>query len=268
VDFYSPVTGHLGVRKPPIPVEVKAYVRGRVKEVLPGEGVVVRTTGALVQGIFGVGPERFGRLAVAAKRPDEEFTPAAVPPDCRGLVLVAGSCVSLEALKLAAARGAVGLVVGGIQDATLTEYVGRQIGVAVTGEERVPVTVVLTEGFGAMPMAARTFKLFLELVGRECSLSGATQIRAGVQRPEVVVPIEFADGEAGAARASGGGELLVGAQIRVIRVPYFGLLGTVTALPAELARLESGSLVRVLGAKLADGRQVIVPRANVEIIAG
>ena len=267
VDFYSAVTGHLGIRKPPVPVEVRAYIRGRVKEVLPGEGVVLRTTGALVQGIFGVGPERTGRVAVVAKRPDEELAAAALPPDCRDLVLVAGSTVSLEVLQLAAARGAAGLVVGGIQDATLTAYVGRRIGVAVTGQEHVPLTLVLTEGFGAMPMAARTFELFTSLAGRECSLSGATQIRAGVQRPEVVVPIEFGAGDSGGAAASGGGELVVGTAVRVIRVPYFGLLGTVTALPAELLRVESGSLVRVLKARLADGREVVVPRANVEIIS-
>ncbi|HOX05140.1 MAG TPA: hypothetical protein PK280_01970, partial [Planctomycetota bacterium] len=106
------------------------------------------------------------------------------------------------------------------------------------------------------------------LAGRECSLSGATQIRAGVLRPEVVVPIDFSEGAVGAARAGGGGELNVGTPIRVIRVPYFGMLGNVTALPPELVTLESGSHVRVLKAKLADGREVTVPRANVEIIAG
>ena len=268
VDFFSTVTGHLGIRKPPVPIEVKAYVRGRIKEILPAEGVVVETTGALVQGIFGVGPERVGRISVVAKRPDEELAESAVPTDCRGLVLVGGSSVSLPVLRLAASRGAVGMVVGGIQDAALTEYVGRRIGVAVTGQENVPVTLVLTEGFGSMPMAARTFELFLKMAGRECSLSGATQIRAGVQRPEVVVPIDFSDGAVGAARAEGGGELNPGTAIRVIRVPYFGMLGTVTALPAELMTLESGSHVRVLKAKLADGREVTVPRANVEIIAG
>ena len=35
---------------------------GEVAEVLPGEGVVVETTGALVQGIFGVGGECFGTV--------------------------------------------------------------------------------------------------------------------------------------------------------------------------------------------------------------
>jgi len=62
-------------------------------------------------------------------------------------------------------------------------------------------------------------------------------------------------------------ELKPGAAIRVIREPYFGALGTVTGLPSTLQVLESGTEVRVLTAKLADGREVTVPRANVEITA-
>ena len=57
------------VREPPIPVEVNAYVRGRVVEELPGEGVVVEATGALLQGIFGVGGETWGALAMAVDSP-------------------------------------------------------------------------------------------------------------------------------------------------------------------------------------------------------
>ena len=39
-------------------------------------------------------------------------------------------------------------------------------------------------------MAARTFGLFQALQGRTASINGATQIRAGVIRPEVIVPLE------------------------------------------------------------------------------
>jgi hypothetical protein len=67
--------------------------------------------------------------------------------------------------------------------------------------------------------------------------------------------------------AADGFELKPGSSIRVIREPYFGLLGTVTELPAQLVTLDSGTHVRVLKAKLGDGRDVTVPRANVEIIA-
>ncbi len=267
VDFFSPVTGHLGVRKPPVPVEVNAYISGQVREVIPEEGVVVEATGALIQGIFGVGPERVGRLAVVTGRPDEELRPGDLPADCRGKVLVGGSGASIETLRLAAERGAVGLVIGGLADAVLTEYLGRRMGVAVTGQENVPLTVILTEGFGRMPMAGRTFELFMRLSAMECSMSGATQIRAGVLRPEVAVPIKFdEDHEKTITLAARKGELAAGTPVRVIRVPYFGRLGEVVELPPEPQLVESGSRVRVLRARLAGGETVTVPRANVEII--
>ena len=40
------------------------------------------------------------------------------------------------------------------------------------------------------------------------------------------------------------------------------------ALPSELVKVESETWVRVLSAKLQDGREVTVPRANVELIEG
>jgi hypothetical protein len=62
-------------------------------------------------------------------------------------------------------------------------------------------------------------------------------------------------------------ELTVGTPIRVIREPYFGKLGTVTELPAQLQKVESGTEVRVLKANIEGEGEVMVPRANVEIIA-
>ena len=63
--------------------------------------------------------------------------------------------------------------------------------------------------------------------------------------------------------------LSVGAAIRIIREPYFGLLATVSALPTALTTIDSGAEVRVLEAQLVStGQSVTVPRANVEIVAG
>ncbi len=45
------------------------------------------------------------------------------------------------------------------------------------------------------------------------------------------------------------------------------MLGKVTGLPHQLVALESGTEVRVLNAKLDNGEEVTVPRANVEIMA-
>jgi hypothetical protein len=60
----------------------------------------------------------------------------------------------------------------------------------------------------------------------------------------------------------------VGDLIRLIREPYFGTIARVRALPAELQLIPTESHVRVLVATLPDGRDVTIPRANVEMIEG
>ena len=173
----------------------------------------------------------------------------------------------------------IGMVGGGIIDRELMDYLadalnqpGYDIGVAITGQEPIAFTLMVTEGFGAIKMAARTFALFQSLEGKTASINGATQIRAGVIRPEVIVPLEFSAASCPSGTASmdtdTSGQLSVGTPIRIIREPYFGLLANVTALPSELVQVESETLVRVLQAQLANGSHVTVPRANVEIIEG
>ena len=96
-------------------------------------------------------------------------------------------------------------------------------------------------------------------------MNGATQIRAGVIRPEVVIPRAEQEhiGAIGETEVQG---LTSGSPIRVIRHPYFGRLGNVTNLPAPLHTLESESKARVLEVEFEDGTTAIVPRANVEMI--
>jgi len=116
-------------------------------------------------------------------------------------------------------------------------------------------------------MAARTFDLLKAKDGKKASINGATQIRAGVIRPEIIFAEPEAEPQVEAGSAQWGrAALQEGDAVRLIRDPYFGLIGSVTALPQELARIPSESLARVLEVRLADGRKVVVPRANVEII--
>ncbi len=271
IEMLSEQTGHLGIRMAPTPVEKDAYIRGIVKEVIPEEGVIVECRGALVQGIFGVGGERQGKIAVVTDGADSILTDTLITPEHAGCILVGGSNVTAAALRKAAQVGTAAIVVGGIVDRDLIEYLREalkdpsfDIGVAITGHEPIPFTLVVTEGFGTIRMAHRTFELLKSLNGASASVNGATQIRAGVIRPEVIAPSDAA-GSATADEA-GSSQLIVGTHIRVIREPYFGQLGHVTALPPELQQVESETHVRVLQARLEDGREVTVPRANVEII--
>ncbi len=264
VEYYAPATGHMGIREPDKLLQVDAYIKGAITEIFPGDGVAVTTHGALIQGIFGVGGERTGTIRMIASSPEEQLTAEKIPADCKNQILVGGSVVTADALRKTAESGGVGVIVGGIVNEELSDFLGYEIGVAITGQEDIDLTLVVTEGFGQMNMARRTFDLLKELDGMDASFSGATQIRAGAVRPEIIVPAaDIAD----AVEEEISQQLIVGTNIRIIRVPYFGKLASVTALPSEPREIDTGSKVRMLEAKLADSGEVVaVPRANVEII--
>jgi hypothetical protein len=265
LESVSAVTGQLMVREPPIPVEVNAYVRGRVVAELPGEGVVVEARGAVLQGIFGVGGETWGALAMAADSPDAELAPGRLRAEHRGHVVVGGAYAGHPALARARELGVSAVVVGGIDDLVLRQLLGRELGVAITGAEAIGMTVVLTEGFGRIAMSDRAWGLLAARSGRLASVSGATQIRAGVVRPEVLVP--DAEDAAGETVSGPGAGMAVDSLVRVIRSPGFGRIGRVVELPAELRRLETESMVRVVMVVFpGQGVPVALPRANVEVI--
>jgi hypothetical protein len=197
--------------------------------------------------------------------PSEVLDAQHIKPEHAGKILVGGAGVTFAALQKATEVGVVGLVAGGVKDSDLIKFLGFDIGVAITGQENISLTLLVTEGFGFLNIAERTFELLKSLEGKQASLNGATQIRAGVIRPEIIVPIAE---DVALAQAKKEAFLLeIGVPIRVIREPYFGRLGTVTGLPHQLVALESGTEVRVLNAKLENGEEVTVPRANVEIMA-
>ena len=266
VETISSVSGNVGVRQAATPIDLTAYVSGHVADVLPGEGVVVETRGALIQGIFGVGGERVGIVTMVSASPEETLEERHITADLAGKIIVGGGNVSGAALRRASQVGVVGIVVGGIIDKDLIAFLGYDIGVAITGHENINITLVITEGFGSIAMASRTFSLLKSLEGKMASINGATQIRAGVIRPEVIVPLT-----SGAVQAAPHDDevssLEIGTRVRLIREPYFGALGAVSGLPPQLTRLESGAMVRVLDATLDNGSSVTVPRANVEIMA-
>ena len=270
LESVSESTGMVIIRGAKTPVQVRAYVAGKVVEVIPGEGVVVETDALFVQGIFGVGGETWGPLVVAAKAHSEDLQEKHIEPSMKGAVVVGGARMTAGGIRRAREVGVAALICGGIDDADLRDVLGYDLGVAVTGSEKIGITLLVTEGFGDIAMAKRTFQLLLAHAGKMASVNGATQIRAGVMRPEIAVPLDAPpSGASGAEVFTGGataGVLDIGTAVRIIRDPHFGLLGTVSALPEQPAVLGSGSKARVLEVALESGQRVTVPRANVELV--
>ncbi len=265
VEAISMITGQLTLRGAPVPVEVRAYVDGTVVEITPNEAVTVETSGAFVQGIFGVGGETWGTVVCVAQAPGETLDAAAITPALAGMVVIGGGRVTLDALRAAVAHNVRAVIAGGIDDEDLKTFLGYDLGVAITGHEKLGLTLVITEGFGDIQMAAATFDLLRSCAGKGASVNGATQIRAGVMRPEVLVP----DPHAAAAPCGADAPSILepGVPVRVIREPYFGRIGRVDTLPVELTTLATESKSRVLTVCFDDGSHATVPRANVEVIA-
>ncbi len=266
IDNISDVTGQVLLREPPIPIEVNAYVNGKVVDIIENEGAVVESVATFIQGIFGLSGEKNGEIVIAVDSRDEELTADQIKEEYEGKIVIGGSYIRSDAIKKAQDVGVNGIVVGGIDDQDIKELLGYDIGVAITGHEEIGFTLVVTEGFGEMHMAERTFELFQENEGQWASINGATQIRAGVLRPEVIIPTEKDTSEV-SADSSGSQGLEVGDQVRIIREPNFGEIAEIKEMIPELQELESESKARTFRVELVESKEEsIVPRANVEKI--
>ena len=264
VETISDVTGQVILRGPDIPVEVKGYMSGTVVEVTSEIGCVIENEVAFVQGIFGIGGETCGTIKFAVNSSDSTLNASDVTSEMKDCIVIGGARITVEAIEAARSVGAAAIIGGGMDDQDLKDFLGYDLGVAITGSEKKGITVIVTEGFGEISMALRTFELLKKHEGHVASVNGATQIRAGVMRPEIIIPLEECAIEDEPDHA--GGYLEIGKTLRIIRDPYFGMIGKVSALPPNPHVLGSGSKARVLEVELNSGESVIVPRANVELI--
>jgi hypothetical protein len=263
VEHFSPTTGHVSVRLSPRELTVSAYVSGKVLDCHGSQSVTIECYCDFVQGVFGVGGASHGSLLVLKETFNDELTEDMIPEDCRGKVVVGGRNVSVKALKALAVRGAVGLVTGSIDNHTLSDFLQFDLGIALTGNEDIPFTVIITEGFGALGMSNRARDIFIHNDGRLVSIDGTTQVRAGAVRPEIVMPLDGEPGDTPAQSKSGEG-LTINSTVRIIRAPFFGKIGTIAELPVNPMKLPTGAHARVARVKIGD-ELVVVPRANLEV---
>jgi hypothetical protein len=266
LESISKITGQTLLREPRIPVQIKAFIDGIVVETIEREGVIIENKSAYIQGIFGIGGEVNGEIKVISKSPDEIVDVSAINDSCKGKLIVCGSLVSYKLIQKAIEKGVLGIISGGLDDEDLKKILGYDIGVAITGHENIGLTIIATEGFGPIKMAQKTYDLLRKFQGKKASMHGYTQIRAGVMRPEIIIPIEFKLEDLKVEEPKMA-TLEIGTTVRIIRQPNFGKLAKITKLPEELVRVESETLVRILEAQLEEtGEKVTIPRANVEVI--
>jgi hypothetical protein len=258
-------TGYVTIARPFKEVVVKGYIDGTVTEVGANRWAVVEAPAVRLTGIFGVGRETHGILKMAVQSPSDTLTPDLVTPEFEGKIVVGGGFATNEAISKCILVGAKGIITGTASYLNIIRSLGVKLGVGITGQEDIGVTVILMEGFGKLDMRAEAFNLLKALEGRRASINGATQIRAGAIRPEIIVTFPGYD-QSLAKMIVLDEELSPGQQVRLINAPYFGHKGTVMTLPRDPVVIETQAKVPVVEIRLESGATVLVPRANVEVI--
>ena len=265
IETISDVTGQVVLRESPIPVEVDAYIEGKVNEVISEEGVVIKTNGVFIQGIFGIGGESRGKIKTIVDSRESEITKEMITDEEKGKIIIGGSFISIDAYKKAIDCEVAGIVVGGFNYYDLEEILGYTLGVAITGSEDLHTSLIVTEGYGKIQMGQQTFDLLNSHNGKLASINGATQIRAGVIRPEIIIPLDSSDASLDSNDFNKSDGMTIDSLVRVIRSPNFGKIGVVKELPPELTKMESETMVRVAIVHI-DGNRFEIPRSNLEVV--
>jgi len=244
-------TGRVLIKVVSRPVELTAYLAGTVSNIIAGRGVVVETTGALIQAAQGFGGESYGVLQVVSKRAADPIKTRAIDVTLHGAIVVGGAWFDETVLEQAIQMQVRGLIAGSM-DGSMLE-----------AARNAPFPILLTEGLGRTAMAAPIFKLLKSNAGREVSISALTRTRWGVQRPEILIPLPS---DSKLEPPAFGVPVAVGVRVRILRGPWRGTVGQVTALPELPQQIETGAKVHCAEVDLgSDDRRTLVPLANLEI---
>lgn len=162
------------------PVAKSAWVNGRVKSLVDKKSVVIESCSSQINGIIGFGGENFGELAVISQKP----LALALMKD---KIICTAFSLDLPFLQAAVKAGIKGIIAPSIKSSDWVLFSGKEMGVALTGDEDLLFTLVILKGFGEYLMDNELLNFFISNQGKTVSLSGRTQIRAGVTRPVVLI---------------------------------------------------------------------------------
>jgi hypothetical protein len=255
-------TGKVVIRRPYSPVNLYGYISGTVKEIIPQFGAIVETPACYIEGVFGVGKENYGELVILAKDPKQVIEEKDISKEHAEKILVCGAGITKEALEKADEHHVRGIIAGGIKNQDIVDMFGYEISSGITGQEEKEITIIATEGFGNVEMLPQTFELLKSHEGKLTSINGTTQIRAGVIRPEIIIPVE----DAVVAEDKDEESMIEpkqGMKVRIISEPYYGKWGTIKSDGTQPKTLENGTKQEVVEIELASGEVVFVGENNV-----
>ena len=233
------------------PMELKAGLPGVVIDLLEDRGVVIETTGALIQGVWGNGCIDYGLMFVLARSPDDILTTDRLDVSLRGSLVMGGYCEDADVLKTAASLPIRGLILASMEPEL----------VPLAASMSFPIIVI--EGFGRLSMNSAAFKLLSTNDQREVSLNAEQWDRFSGTRPEIIIPLP-APGEP--ALPPDADMFTAGQQVRIVQASHKSEIGTIMELRPGMTVLPSGIQALSAEIRLESGENVVLPLANLEVL--
>lgn len=162
------------------PIPLKSFVKGKVNKIYKELGVEILGSGEELYGIIGFGGENYGELKIINSVDD-------LTEESKGKIAVSFKSIDSGFLYEADKIGVSGIIAPSVHNRDWVEFYKEEIGVALTGDEQIHFTLILTEGFGRFDMNEDYIRYFTEKEGKMGSITGRTQIRAGVTRPMMII---------------------------------------------------------------------------------
>jgi hypothetical protein len=232
-------------------MELRAGIPGTITQIIPDRGVVIQTTGALIQGVWGNGRVDTGILTNLAEKPDTELTANRMDVTMRGLIIVAGQVKHADALQAAADLPVRGLILGSLFPSLLP----------LAREMKFPI--ILTDSFGVLPMNSAAYRLISTNAKRETTVNAEFFDRYSGARPEIIIPLPVTSDPPQPRDVE---VFAPGQTVRLRRQPAAGFIGTILGLQPGLTSFPSGLRAEAAEVKLENGEQLLIPLVNLEVV--
>ncbi len=233
------------------PFGLRAGFPGVVTASDGSQSVTIETTGALVQGVWGNGRQEYGVMRLVGDGPDDRLQTDKLDIDLRGAVLIAGMCDHPAPLHQASELSVRGVILGSLTSDLLPVA------------KRLPYPVIVTEGFGRLPINPMAYNLLTSNVGREAALDGRPGGPLEAYRPEVIIPLP-------SARELDVPDEVVpltrGVRVRVLRAPHMAAVGVIQEIDEGATPFPSGILARAAAVDLEGFGLATIPLANLEAL--
>ncbi len=275
IESFNETRGELTLKYLPAMVHVPAGVYGIVEQKTSLNEVIIKTMAHEIFGIFGTGKQKEGFLVFLDGK-GNLTNKSQITKELKGNIVVSGALVYKDAIEASISLGVGALITGGLNLQDFVSISGEinQLSsiesITKMGTD-IGVDLIVTEGFGPLPLGDDIFDLTSKQSGIYCFAYGnSATLLLPVGDPDVILKlrkIEFPKIEQNPERIPQivVKEILVGQRVRLVWTPFMGAQGRVISVDKLPTTLPSGISTHLLTIE-TKLRVLKVPYTNVEII--